>query len=151
MKQIFIFLDANFILLPAQLKLDIFREFEALVPKPYELIIISAIFTELEKKAAKSGPFSKLSKELNLAKQILQTKSYQVFEFEQDLENYESVDDLILRVIQAFKNSQPDVELGETEYYLATNDKELRKRALNRGFSTIYVRQSRFLEVEKPH
>ncbi|MHA1745878.1 MAG: hypothetical protein ACTSWW_07750, partial [Promethearchaeota archaeon] len=77
-KKIFIFLDANFLLVPAQLKLDIYAEFDRLVPKPYTLVILAAILRELEVKSARVGPQSTFSREYRLARQIFEQHEYQL-------------------------------------------------------------------------
>ena len=66
-----IFLDANFLLLPTQFKLDIYQEFERLVPKPWQLLILQAIFVELDEKIAQLAPTAKFRREYSFARQLL--------------------------------------------------------------------------------
>lgn len=44
-----IMLDANFLMIPAQFKVDIFEEIRRIMDKPYELITIKPVADELEK------------------------------------------------------------------------------------------------------
>ena len=43
-----IYLDTNFLLIPAQFKVDIFEEIERLMDKPYDLYVFDKSLKELE-------------------------------------------------------------------------------------------------------
>ncbi len=149
-KQIFIFLDANFLLVPAQLKLDIYSEFDRLVPQPHTLVILEAILRELEVKAARLGPQSTFSREFRLARQILEGHEHQVIHSEsipQLTENL-TVDDFLLREVQDFIPLSQESADSQFQVYIATNDKVLRRKARFMGIPVIYIRQKRFLAVD---
>ncbi|MHA1672119.1 MAG: type II toxin-antitoxin system VapC family toxin [Promethearchaeota archaeon] len=154
-KQIFIFLDANFLLVPAQLKLDIYSEFNRLVPQPHTLVILEAILRELEVKAARLGPQSTFSREFRLSRQILEGHEHQVIHSEsipQLTENL-TVDDFLLREVQNFIPPSLGDEFqggpdSQFQVYIATNDKVLRRKARFMGIPVIFIRQKRYLDVE---
>ncbi len=134
----FILLDANFILVPAQLKVDIYREFENIVPKPYQLAVVSAVFDELEHKIQLRGNKSQLERNYHISKQILDRKKHQIIKRKKH--KGELVDDIILT--QAIKLKEEG-----NEVFIATNDKELRKKARNQKIKTIYLRKGKKLEI----
>ena len=49
-----ILLDTNFLLTPVQTKVDFYTEFDHLIPPPWELGVIPAIFREIEQKIEKN-------------------------------------------------------------------------------------------------
>ncbi|MHA1619229.1 MAG: type II toxin-antitoxin system VapC family toxin [Promethearchaeota archaeon] len=165
-KQIFIFLDANFLLVPAQLKLDIYAEFDLLVPHSYSIVILEAILRELELKAARLGPQSTFSREFRLAQQLLERHDYHVIHGEPTPQLSENlpVDDFLIREVRQFtppsqggivSSSQEGVDHPSQvissdmfQVYIATNDKQLKKKARFEGIPVIYIRQKRFLDVD---
>lgn len=48
-------LDANFLMIPAQFKVDIFEEIRRIMNEPYELVTIKPVMGELEKVASGAG------------------------------------------------------------------------------------------------
>ena len=206
-----IFLDANFILVPAQLSVDIYGEFERLMPKPYILIVIRPVLEELEKKKKERRYKGAFSRQLGLGLQLLDRRYYAIYNISRP--NDMLVDDLLIEIISEWKRgaitnpnikgatlSEPILEAhipppvnipfmqktmedtkdnagqgkdskkfmellkllehkieeiktdnkneDSIKLYLATNDKELRKKATERAIPVIYVRQSSFLEIE---
>lgn len=135
----YLFLDANFLLIPTQFKVDIYSEFERLIPKPWEIVLVSAIFTELEYKITRFTQKTKLKRQYSMARQLLDRQSYRLIEKERTPNQI--VDDLLLETALEFQDS-------EGESYLCTNDKELRGKCLNREIKTIYLRQEKFLDVD---
>ncbi|UYP47337.1 hypothetical protein NEF87_003622 [Candidatus Lokiarchaeum ossiferum] len=136
---IYLFLDANFILIPAQFKVDIYSEFERLIPKPWEIILVSAIFSEIEYKITRFSQKTKLKRQYLMARQLLTRQSYRLIKKERTSDQI--VDDLLLEVALEFQ------ELGG-EVYLCTNDKELREKCHQQEIKTVFLRQEKFLDVE---
>jgi rRNA-processing protein FCF1 len=63
-------LDTNFLLIPGQFKVDIFKELERIITAPYNILIFEATFGELEKIAAtKSRDSTNAKLALKLIKQ----------------------------------------------------------------------------------
>ncbi|MHA2002131.1 MAG: type II toxin-antitoxin system VapC family toxin [Promethearchaeota archaeon] len=134
-----IFIDANFLLVPVQLKIDIYREFENLVPKPYELIVISAVFRELNEKIASLPPTAKFRREHRFALQLLERNNFR--EIKSERKEHQLVDDLILEEAIKDQNAGNDV-------YIATNDKELRGKCRNHRIRSIFIRKQQFLATD---
>ncbi|RLI66653.1 MAG: hypothetical protein DRO88_01100 [Promethearchaeia archaeon] len=166
--QYFIFLDANFLLIPAQFKIDFYQQFRLLIPGTYQIIVPSAILKELKHKAAQNLPTSTFSRQLKLAFQILENEPHKIIDCPRPETSYISVDDWILQVMEDFKKeinnprykdesqsflkefSSTNASISKSTLFLATNDKILRKKALEKGFATIFLRQKQRLEVIFP-
>ena len=135
-----IYLDANFILTPATLNIDIYKQLEINFPKTFELIVLSAIFTELEDKIRKFPRKTKLKQEYQLCRAILEQQKYTLIQHERQHLG-KLVDDLLLDyVLNSAKKGQ--------DVYIATNDKELRRKCRNHKIKVIFVRQKKYLEIE---
>ena len=135
-----IFLDANFILTPATLNLDIYKQLDVNFPKSFKLVVLSAIFTELEDKIKRYPRKTKLKQEYQLCRAILEQQKYTLIQCERQHPG-KLVDDLLLDYVS---NS---VKQGQ-DAYIATNDKELRRKCRNHNIKVIFVRQKKFLEIE---
>ncbi len=136
---IYIFLYANFLLIPAQNNYDIYSDFENLVPKPYKIIILSAIFKELEYKIERLLNKTKLKREYKFAIQILEKYNFERLEIER--KKGQIVDDLIVETALTYKSEKNIV-------YIATNDKELRNKCKKMNIKSIFLRQKRKIAIE---
>ena len=136
----YVFLDANFLLIPVQLKIDVYQEIDDLIPRPYTLVILQAVFDELDKKKERRKYKSRFSKDYAMARQILESKTYEILEVPKP--GNVLVDDFILE--QALKQANSE----DVEVYVATNDKELKRKCKEAGVSTIYVRKGKRLEIQ---
>jgi len=124
-----VILDSNFLFVPFQFRIDIFKQLEDLLGKS-EPIILSATLKELESLAKRQS----IKMRRHAAAALDMAKKCSIVEVE--LEPYESYDDVILRT--AKKWGCP----------VATNDTNLRKRLREARVTTIYLRQKSRLEVE---
>lgn len=124
-----VILDANFLLVPFQFKVDIFSEIEALIGG-FEPIVLSTTMEEL-KRLSKSR--SEKTRRNSLAALELAKKCRIV---DVELRPGESYDSAILRVAD------------EGKYIVATNDRKLRKRLRDKGITTIFLRQKSHLEMD---
>ncbi len=138
--QILIFLDANFILTPSTLNVDIYKSLKINFPNTYELVVLSATFTELEEKIKKFPRKTKLKQEYQLCRAILEHQSYTLIQCERQ-DPGKLVDDLLLDFALTSSKEGNNV-------YIATNDKELRKKCRDNKMKVIFVRQNKFLEIE---
>ncbi len=125
-----IIIDSNFLLVPAQSKLDIFEGIMTLLNQNYESIVLSTTIDELEGIIEKGGP--KLRKQAAMALELAE-KCLQV---NVDRRRGETNDDVIVRLAEQMK------------CLVATNDSELRKRLRNISIPVVYVRQKSRLELE---
>lgn len=121
-----IILDTNFLLIPAQFKVDIFSEIDRICNFNYELSIIDKTVDELKKiiKTAKKGKDKSAAK---LALALLKTRKIKKIKTK---EGY--VDNLILKSINK-------------DYILATQDALLKKKATKKGCRVIFLRLKKYL------
>lgn len=124
-----IILDTNFLLLPFQLKIDIFDEIEKIIGR-FEPIVLSTTLDELNKlsksRSAKMSRLASLAMDLSKKCKIMEVYAMPG----------ESYDDVILRVAR------------ENNCIVATNDRLLRKKLRKAGIATIFLRQRAYLETE---
>lgn len=130
-----IILDTNFLLIPGQFKVQIFEELQDAFILPYRLQIIDKTLDELEKlvKTAKLPDKTAAKIALGLIGcykvDILPTKRLKS----------DNVDDLIIETLS---------HKGPTEkIYVATQDKELKKRVLENNGKIITLRQKKYLKI----
>ena len=125
-----IILDTNLLLIPFTQKVDIFAELERVCNFPYELYIVDKTIEELDNIITGQKGLEK--KAAKIAKDMLEMKQIEVISTEGG-----HADDLILSLAH------------EKGYYVATIDKDLRLRLRKIGVPVIFLRQKKYLEVEK--
>ncbi|PIN80241.1 hypothetical protein COV16_01220 [Candidatus Woesearchaeota archaeon CG10_big_fil_rev_8_21_14_0_10_34_8] len=118
-----IYLDTNFIMIPAQHKVDIFSEIEKIMHEKYQLYIVERTLKELEFIAQNGKQKEKL--QVKLAKSIIKTQNIKIDTSDQET----SVDDLL-------------VELSKKGHIVATQDIGLKKRIKE---NIITLRQKKYL------
>lgn len=122
-----IILDTNFLLIPAQHKVDIFTEIDRLFIEKYQLYVVEKSLWELDKVATQGRQKEKL--QVKLTKSLLKTQNIKILA--QDLEG--AVDDLL-------------VDLAQKGYIIATQDQEL-KRRIKHGL--LVLRQKKYLVFQQ--
>ena len=122
-----ILLDTNFILIPAQFKVDIYTEIKRIMTVPYELYVLDKTLTELDVIIETSRGRNKAS--AKLAKAILEARKPKTLK----TTSKDYVDKLIL---------------GLTGYIVATQDRELRAELKRKGIKTIVLRQKKYLILD---
>jgi rRNA-processing protein FCF1 len=125
-----IILDSNFLLVPAQFKLDIFEGIMIILNQNYESIVLSTTVDELRSLMKRGAP--KLQKQAEMA--LIFAEKCDLVNV--DREQGETNDDIIIRMAKQMK------------CLVATNDSELRKRLRNISIPVVYVRQKSRLELE---
>ena len=115
-----IILDTNFLVAPFQLSIDLFEEIERLYPFAEVYTIEEALE---EAKSIESGKYG------NLVEKLIETQDIEVLETEGE----GIVDDLLVNV--------------SDEYLVATNDKELKQRIVDKGRPVMLIRSKNHLEV----
>ncbi|MBR9677360.1 hypothetical protein GOV04_04420 [Candidatus Woesearchaeota archaeon] len=132
-----IILDTNFLLAPGQFKIDIFEELKLLMDEPYELAIVSATKTELEKLSvgnSKDAVAARIAIEFLSSKNLKTIKTENLKNTLQFPNNY--ADDQILNVV-------------DDNIIVATLDVELQKKILARKAAIIGMRQQKKLYIKK--
>lgn len=139
-----IILDSNFILLPFQFKIDYLNEIRIILVGRLKFIIFQQILNELESKRRRDKKSTKFIRLLeNGISYIDKNKQNYNIEILEDIKEItEKTDDFLLRKSQ-------ELQIIGQSVYLATNDSELRRKAKRLKISTIFLRQKKYLSVER--
>ena len=126
-----VILDTNFLTVPAQFGVDIFSETERLLEQHVEFILLDSVIDEIRSKLGKAGlterRFFKVALDL--------TERCRIVNVEQSMKT-SNVDDQLLEYTSLVKG------------VLATNDRELRERAYERGIPVLMLRGKKHLELK---
>jgi len=114
-----ILLDTNFITLPEQFHIDVFTEIKKLIPSS-EMKTIRQVVDELK---------SLDTKDAKVGLQLLETKNIEI------IEKKGNADDLLIETAL------------EKNAMIATNDKELKKRALKKDIKVMFMRSKKKIEI----
>jgi rRNA-processing protein FCF1 len=123
-------LDANFLFVPIQFRLDIFEEIAILLNQSFDPILLSSTRRELQGLVESDSP--KERKEALFALKL--AEKCHIIPVEKSVG--ETFDDVIVRVAAELKSP------------VATNDRELRRRVRTLGLPVIFLRQKRRLILE---
>lgn len=121
-----ILLDTNFLLIPTQFKVDIFSEIERIANFPYKLYILKQTIDELKNIIEKQR--GKHREAANLALKLIKQKDLNTIKNSQK----GIVDDIILNIV-------------DSGFIVATQDKELKKALKNKKIKTISLRAKKYL------
>jgi rRNA-processing protein FCF1 len=126
-----VILDTNFLTVPAQFGVDVFSEAERVLERGVEFILLESVIDEIRAKLDRSG----------------KTES-RMFRVALDLVDRCKV----VEIDQSMKDSLVDDQLLEyaasVSGVLATNDRELRERAVERGVPVLILRGKKHLELK---
>ena len=118
-----IILDTNFLMIPAQFKVDIFSEIDRIVNDKYQLYVLKGTIEELNKIIKEQKHKHKMAAKLAL--KLIKAKGLKILDI-----NQKPVDKIL-------------TELSK-EYIIATQDKELKKEIKNK----IILRQKKYLVLQ---
>lgn len=118
-----ILIDTNFLMIPEQFKIDIFKEIDRIIDEKYQIIVVDKTVEELEKLI--KGNKEKEKRAARIALQLIKKYKIKVINTQGD-----NVDDII-------------VKLKDNDTIVATQDKELRKRLKG---DVIVLRQKKYLK-----
>ncbi len=138
-----VIIDANFILLPFQFKIDYLNEIRNLLEGKISFIIFRQVLNELEAKKKREPNSVKFGKLLDSGLLYLD-KNMEKFpiEFLDDIkESNETSDEFLIRKAIEMKTKQKAI-------FLATNDAELKRLAKEKKISRIFLRQKNYLSIE---
>ncbi len=121
-----VILDSNFLMIPWELKIDIFDELNRVILGKYEILIPTKVIEELEKLLKKGSLRERKAAVigLNISKGLKRIDA-----------KGDHTDEAILSIVD--KNT-----------VVCTNDKVLRKRVIAKGGRTVFLRQKKRLELE---
>jgi len=126
-----IILDTNFLLIPAQFKVDIFSEIKRICDFKYELVVVAETVTELKDIIGSSSSGGKDKKAAKLALQLLKKFEVKV------VKNYRKV----------FKRADEAIlDIADKKSFVATQDREL-KRLLRAKTRLIILRKKQYLQI----
>ena len=120
-----IILDTNFLTIPYQFNLDIFRELELTIEEDFELITLSGVVEELEKLSKTKGEDATAAK---VGLKLLKQKKIKI------LPSSGNVDEEIIRI-------------SDKNTIVATNDQILSQKLKDKKIKTIYLRGKDRLEM----
>ena len=113
-------MDTNFAVIPFQFKVDVYAELSRMIDEPYEICFLNFCIEEIKK--LEFG---------DAALKLMEQKGVKFI----DAERNGSVDDSI-------------IDFAKKEgCIIATQDKELKKKALKENISVIFLRQKKYLKM----
>lgn len=122
-------MDTNFLLIPAQFRVDIFTEIERMMQEPYKLFIVDSTIDELEKiKATASGSDKRAAA---LALQLIGKKCVEALKTEKNL----NTDKLIVQLAKS------------GDFIVATQDMALKRILKQYDVPLIVLRKKKFLKI----
>jgi len=138
-----IVIDANFILLPFQFKIDYLYEIDANLEGKTIFIVYKQILNELEAKRIREPEARKFHMNFQSGLFYLEknNEKYNI-DYKQNIKlKDETTDNFLLKSCMELKNINKRV-------FLATNDAELRRKAKKMEVSTIFLRQKKYLSFD---
>jgi len=136
--------DSNFILLPYQFKIDYLNDIYLNLEGKTRFYIFKQSLDEIEAKIRREPKTRKLKRQFKGGMAYLDKneKIYPLYFIKEIKEKNETTDEFLLKWCRKFKKEYKKV-------YLATNDSELRKKAKNSNVNIIFLRQQKFLVIER--
>ena len=138
-----IVIDANFILLPFQFKIDYLYEIDASLEGKTIFIVYKQILDELEAKKIREPEARKFHMNFKAGLLYLEknNEKYNI-DYKQKIKfKDETTDNFLLKSCMELKSISKRV-------FLATNDAELRRKANKMEVSTIFLRQKKYLSFD---
>jgi rRNA-processing protein FCF1 len=141
---ILIIIDSNFILLPFQFKIDYLNEIRSNLEGKLKFIIYQQVLNELEAKRKRETRSTKFKRLLRSGLMYLEKnkENFEIDYIDDIKEENETTDEFLFRKTNELKDKFQTV-------FLATNDSELRRRARLANINTIFLRQKKFLYIER--
>ena len=138
-----IVVDANFVLLPFQFKIDYLYEITASLEGKTIFIVYKQILDELEAKKLREPNATKFHMNLKSGLLYLEKNNdkFNILYRQRIKSKEETTDNFLLKTCQELKGKNKKV-------YLASNDAELRRKARKTGISTIFLRQKKYLSFD---
>lgn len=138
-----IVVDANFVLLPFQFKIDYLYEITASLEGKTIFIVYKQILDELEAKKLREPNATKFHMNLKSGLLYLEKNNdkFNILYRQRIKSKEETTDSFILKICQELKEKNKKL-------YLASNDTELRRKARKIGINTIFLRQKKYLSFD---
>jgi len=138
-----VILDANFILLPFQFKIDYLDEIRYKIEGKTTYIVYKQILDELEAKKKREPNATKFERHFRSGLSYLEKKeeSFDIEHVDEVKSDQETTDDFLIRKAVELKEKNRHI-------FLATNDSDLRRKARKKMIKLIFLRQRRYIEIE---
>ncbi len=138
-----IVVDANFVLLPFQFKIDYLYEITASLEGKTIFIVYKQILDELEAKKLREPNATKFHMNLKSGLLYLEKNNdkFNILYRQSIKSKEETTDSFLLKICQELKEKNKKL-------YLASNDTELRRKARKIGINTIFLRQKKYLSFD---
>ena len=133
-KKKIVLLDTNFLLIPAQFKVDVFAELQRLCDFSYEAVVLAASVAELNGIVNDKKASAKDRRAAKLGLQLINAKGVSVMSAERKV--FKSTDKAILGFAAANRDS----------VVVATQDRLLREKLKSAGVAVIVMRQEQYLK-----
>lgn len=134
-----VILDTNFLLIPFTKKVDIFTELDILMHEKYEIAIIEGTIDELNKIIDEQR--GKHKNAAKMALQLIERKNIAKFNYKKQ----KSLNSTINSVVSVVDDII--VDISDKQIYVATQDKNLKTRLINKGVRVIFLRNKK-LEIQ---
>lgn len=121
MEEVEVLIDTNFLLVPFQFKLDIFRELDHLIEDRYRLVVSSSILSELKSISKKLGPSGMAAR---FALKLIEVNTFRI----STIKGTKPVDSWIVKYAV------------EKRAIVCTNDIALRKKLIKEKIKVICVK-----------
>ncbi len=130
-----VLLDTNFLLIPAQFKVDIFAELQRLCDFNYEVAVLAATVDELSGIISSKAVSAKDRRAARLGLQLIKAKAVNVVKADRKV--FKSTDKAILGFAMQGKGS----------VVVATQDRLLREKLKSAGVAVIMMREKQYLTL----
>lgn len=139
-----IIIDSNFILLPFQFKIDYLNDIYLKLEGKIRFYIFKQILDELNAKIIRETKARKFNRQLKGGMNYLEKneKVYPIYFIDEIKNDNETTDEFLLKWCIRLKKEYRHV-------FLATNDSELRKKAKNSNINVIFLRQKKYISIER--
>jgi uncharacterized protein len=128
---VIVVLDTNILTVPAQFSVDIFAESERVVERRIEFVVLKSVIHELEKKLEDAVRTEKFK--FRIALDFVERCTIIGLD---EITSAKPVDDQVLEYALSVHG------------IVATNDKELREKSLDRGVPVLFMRGKKRLELQ---
>ncbi len=139
-----IVIDSNFILLPYQFKIDYLNDIYLNLEGKTRFYIFKQVLDELEAKKRRTPITSKFRRQFKFGMSYLKKNEivYPIYFIDEIKKENETTDNFLLRRCIDFKTDYKRV-------FIATNDAQLRKKASKAKINLIFLRQKKYLSIER--
>lgn len=142
-----VLLDTNFLLIPAQFRVDIFAELQRLCDFNYELAVLAAVVDELGGLASDNKVSAKDRRAAKLGLQLIKAKGVKIV----GVDKGASSTSALIGDRKVFKSTDKAIldfaAQGKGSVVVATQDRLLREKLKSAGVAVIVLREKQYLTL----